>query len=160
MNDQGKGTPGWLILLFAIVVAGGALFAIFQYGFIEEESQYQELHESMGQKFAMAEVVSRPERTAQAITNGQATYNTVCVACHGANREGGVGPSLADNTWVHANNEEDLVRIVTKGIGAGETKIGAIPMPAKGGRPDLGPEQIWEILYFLSSKNPSLKQSN
>lgn len=160
MNDQGKGTPGWLILLFAVVVGGGALYAIFQHGFLGDKTQAQILRESTGRQLVQAEVSTQPERTAQAIANGKTTYSTVCAACHGMNMEGIVGPSLSDGTWLHANNEKDLVRIVTKGIGPGETKAGAIPMPAKGGRPDLSDEQIWEVLYYISSKNATLQQSN
>ena len=156
-TEQGKEIPGWLVGLFIAVLAGGAIYTIVMNGIMGNASSRETMYrESAGVKYVQAEVAVKPERTAQAIANGEATYKGVCFACHGMNMEGGVGPKLADSEWLHTNKESELVRLVTKGVSSAETLNGAVPMPAKGGRPDLTAEQVWEVVYYLSSKNPSI----
>lgn len=158
MTHSDKGIPSWIQILFYAVLALGGVYIIFTSLFLGCDSQAEMLRKSMGQKYVMAHIEKKPDRTPAAIAEGEKVYKEVCAACHGQNREGIVGPSLADNTWVHADSESALHKMVTKGFGPGELKIGQVPMPAKGGRPDLTDEQIWDVLFFLSSKNPSLKQ--
>lgn len=157
-TEQGKDLPGWLVALFIVVLAGGALYAVVVGGLMGGSSKEAMYRESAGIKYEQAVVEVKPERTATAIANGEATYKSVCFACHGMNLEGGVGPMLSDSTWLHTNKESELKRLVTKGISAAETKAGAVPMPAKGGRPDLTDGQVWEVIYYLSSKNSSIEK--
>lgn len=155
MKDQGKSTPAWASILFFVVLIAGVGYGLL---FGAGKNRYETLHDSMHKPFEVATVTVVPDRTPAAIAAGQSNYMAACLACHGANREGIVGPSLADTEWLHADKEEDLVRLIAKGIPAGQTKTGKGPMPAKGIRPDLTGEQVWEIVYFLSSKNPSIKK--
>jgi mono/diheme cytochrome c family protein len=56
-----------------------------------------------------------------------------CYACHGANAQGAVGPSLTDAEWIHSKGSfEEIVAQVTNGVPKEESKSG-IPMPPKGG---------------------------
>jgi len=57
----------------------------------------------------------------------------LCIACHGPDGKGVVGPSLSDATWLHGTGtfEEILARVV-EGVPAAISKTGVI-MPPKGG---------------------------
>lgn len=47
---------------------------------------------------------------------GKKIYTENCVACHGANGEGGVGPNFADKYWVHGGSINDLFKTIKYGV--------------------------------------------
>ncbi len=76
----------------------------------------------------------------QSIENGKSIYTTNCLACHGANGEGLIGPNFCDSNWIHGGAIEDLVRIINVGV------------PAKGMIPwdkTLTPEQILQVASYI-----------
>ena len=70
------------------------------------------------------------------IAKGKTVFTStgLCFACHGMDAKGMVGPSLVDPTWIHGKGTyPEIVKIVTTGIPAAETKLGKGAMPPKGG---------------------------
>ena len=108
------------------------------------------------QPYVLATLAVVPPRDNATITEGEKLYGQACVACHGANLEGLVGPSLADADWWHGNNEQAIYKTITGGIGAGKSKSGQI-MPPKGGAA-ITDSDVWKVLFYISSKNPSINQ--
>jgi cytochrome c oxidase cbb3-type subunit 3 len=53
---------------------------------------------------------------ATGIAAGKEIYTTNCVACHGANGEGGVGPNLTDEYWLHGGSLSDVFKLVKVGV--------------------------------------------
>lgn len=49
------------------------------------------------------------------LSNGKRTYIAYCVACHGALGEGGVGPNLTDQYWLHGGGIKDIFKTVKYG---------------------------------------------
>lgn len=47
---------------------------------------------------------------------GKEIYGAKCVACHGDRGQGGIGPNLTDEYWLHGANLVELARVVTKGV--------------------------------------------
>ena len=48
--------------------------------------------------------------------SGAALYQQNCAACHGAQREGAIGPNLADATWVKVKpNKASLAGFISSG---------------------------------------------
>ena len=41
---------------------------------------------------------------AASINKGKTIYTTNCVACHGAEGQGGIGPNFADEYWIHGGS--------------------------------------------------------
>lgn len=52
---------------------------------------------------------------AAGIAAGQVTFAKTCVPCHGAKGEGGVGPNLTDDYWLHGGNIADLFKTIKYG---------------------------------------------
>ena len=52
---------------------------------------------------------------AAGIAAGQVTFAKTCVACHGAKGEGGVGPNLTDDYWLHGGSVADLFKTIKYG---------------------------------------------
>jgi len=74
------------------------------------------------------------------LTSGRTIYDVNCVACHGANGEGLIGPNFADEYWIHGGAIGDLVHIINVGV------------PAKGMIPwdkTLTQTQILEVASFI-----------
>lgn len=53
---------------------------------------------------------------ADAPVDGLDVYTKNCVACHGANLEGGVGPNLVDATWIHGGELAQIQTTITNGV--------------------------------------------
>src|SRR5690606_8466779 len=79
------------------------------------------------------------------VSAGSSTFASTCVACHGANLEGGIGFNLADATWVHGDRPTEIMKVVSDGV----TGTG---MPPWG--PMLGPKKTAEVVAFILSKHP------
>lgn len=48
---------------------------------------------------------------------GRAKFDSTCASCHGGKGEGGIGPNLADNYWLHGNGGmAAIVHIVSDGV--------------------------------------------
>jgi len=80
------------------------------------------------------------DETGTLAINGKAIFATNCVACHGANGEGGIGPNLADRFWLHGGEIKDIFKTVKYGV------------PDKGMVPweqTLTPAQIAEVSNYI-----------
>lgn len=84
---------------------------------------------------------------AAGIAAGQVSFTKTCIACHGAKGEGGVGPNLTDDYWLHGGTINDVFKTI------------------KYGYPDKG-MQSWQATYSpiqiqeLASYVKSLKGTN
>jgi cytochrome c oxidase cbb3-type subunit 3 len=84
------------------------------------------------------------------------TYKRKCKACHGAEGQGGVGPNLADNFWIHGDGS---LAGMYKTINYGVADKG---MPAWGAT--LGKEKVYAVLKYIADfkgtkpKNPKPAQ--
>lgn len=50
------------------------------------------------------------------ILNGKGIFNANCIACHGENGEGLVGPNLTDEFWLHGGSVSDVFKVVKYGV--------------------------------------------
>jgi len=50
------------------------------------------------------------------VEKGRLVYMSNCVACHGTMGEGGVGPNLTDEYWIHGGGIKDIFKIVKYGV--------------------------------------------
>lgn len=59
--------------------------------------------------------VARP----QADLAAAARYKLYCAGCHGLKGLGGRGPDLASGRWTHGSTDDDIARIISKGVPGG-----------------------------------------
>jgi cytochrome c oxidase cbb3-type subunit 3 len=74
------------------------------------------------------------------ITRGKAVYDASCLACHGANGEGLVGPNLTDDAFVHGARPLEVMKVINEGVAAKG-------MPSWG--PVLGATKVRDVTVFL-----------
>lgn len=78
----------------------------------------------------------------QAIAKGAEIYKSNCLACHGTDAGGVVGPNLVDNYYIHGGTSEELVKVVAEGV------------PQKGmiaWKPVLGMEKVYDVSAYVFS---------
>lgn len=73
-----------------------------------------------------------------ALSDGKQIFRTICSQCHGQQGEGGVGPNLTDDYWLHGATISDIVKSVKYGY------------PSKGMVPWLGTLKEDEIISAAS----------
>ncbi len=82
------------------------------------------------------------------IAAGQKLYAQYCFTCHGSIGEGGIGPNLTDEYWIHGGSFPEVIHTIKKGV------------PVKGmiaWETQLKPDQILQVgsyAYTLIGTNP------
>lgn len=88
---------------------------------------------------------------AAAAAEGKALYDkTGCVACHGNNARGAVGPDLTDDEWLRAPSDEMIFNTIRNG------RSGTLMSPFKD---MLGDQQIWQLVTYLRDENRKHKEA-
>ena len=76
------------------------------------------------------------------VAAGKDVYATNCFPCHGQHGEGGIGPNLTDDYWIHGGKSSDIVRVISNGV------------PDKGMTswlPILGENRVVQLAAFIIS---------
>ena len=143
--------PDWWLGLFWFTIVFAFAYTI-HYHVIAKRSYPKALAAEVAEAQARWPEQQGPVRlvlTPDNVEKGRAVFTANCIACHGKNLEGGIGPNLKDDAWIHGDRAEDVVKTITEGVAAKG-------MPTWG--PILGPEKVREVAAFLASQNPSIKQ--
>lgn len=83
------------------------------------------------------------------IAKGLNVYKSNCVSCHKGKGEGGIGPNLTDEYWIHGGGMKEIYATIKNGV----PEKGMISWSAI-----LKPEEMRDVSYFIISirgTNPS-----
>jgi cytochrome c oxidase cbb3-type subunit 3 len=125
--ELGNKMPPWLQFIFYVTILFAVIYApyyLLGYGKTMDEKYQDEL--------AIAEL-ERAERMKNSLNNvdennvqlvqtgdvlnaGKETFVQFCVACHGNGGEGGVGPNLTDDYWIHGGSINDIFKTIKYGV--------------------------------------------
>jgi cytochrome c oxidase cbb3-type subunit 3 len=73
---------------------------------------------------------------------GQKIFESTCFACHGKAGEGGVGPNLTDEYWLHGGSIQDVFKTI---------KYGWPDKGMKSWKDDFSPSQIAQLASYVRS---------
>jgi len=73
---------------------------------------------------------------------GKQVFQSTCFACHGKQGEGGVGPNLTDDYWLHGGGIADVFKTI---------KYGWADKGMKSWKDDFSPMQIAQIASYVKS---------
>ncbi len=150
--------PAWFMWLFygTIIFAVGYLlnYHVFHTGQLQYDEYKTEMAQAdIAKKIYLSKAANQvDENTVKlvhdpaVIAAGQAIFKQNCVACHGPNAQGNVGPNLTDDYWLHGGKINDLFKTVKYGV---LTK--GMPTWEK----VLSPKQISDVVNFVKSLNGS-----
>lgn len=99
---------------------------------------------------AMAETLVNPlPSDPEVIAAGRKLFHrTGCIACHGTNARGAVGPDLTDDEWLRKPSDEMIFNTIHNG------RSGTAMSGFSG---DITDEQIWQIITWLKDENRKRK---
>ncbi|AKU92986.1 cbb3-type cytochrome c oxidase N-terminal domain-containing protein [Vulgatibacter incomptus] len=143
----------WLATLFITIVFA---FGYWMYYHVLGSGPLQmaEYHAEMDAASAKAATLaaSRGEATDESLlafskdpavtAAGAAVFGQSCSACHGASGEGGIGPNLTDDHWIHGGKPTEILKVIREGVAAKG-------MPSWG--PMLGAEKTEQLAAFVVS---------
>jgi len=153
--------PAWFMYLFYITIVFAACYLLNYHVFHIGQTQYEEYKTEMAEadaahKLYLSKAANQvDENTVKlvhdpaVIAAGQTVFKTNCVPCHGDHAQGGVGPNLTDDYWLHGDKINDLFKTVKYGV---LTK--GMPTWEK----VLSPKQIADVVNYVKSlhgTNPS-----
>jgi mono/diheme cytochrome c family protein len=101
---------------------------------------------------------------AAAMAAGAQLYATrSCAACHGVDGNGGMGPSLRNDTWIYGNDDALLFELVRSGSVAFRAR-GHARLAQEAQRGDMPPlagavdeDELWKILAWLKHRDLSME---
>lgn len=147
----------WLIILFGVIG-----FSIIYWVVIDDrrfEGGINPALEAKLEEIATKKLASSIDVTNDAlfwdmadnptfVSAGQATFEANCVACHGAELQGGIGFNLVDDEWIHGSKPSEIYVSVSEGF---------LDKGMQAWEPLLGQKRIAEVVAYVLSKNPGLR---
>ncbi len=147
IDEYDNPLPDWWLGLFWLTIIWSLGYVVW-YHYTGDRSQAARFEAEMvaAQQRWPAQAAGGGEFaiTPEAVQAGEAIYAANCVACHGADLGGGIGPSFLDDEWIHGSDPDTVLRVITEGV----TEKG---MLAWG--PILGPEKINQVAAYVLSVN-------
>jgi len=146
--------PAWFNGLFygsmAFAVVYLLVYQVFNWGPSQEQEYDREMAEAdkVRQEWLAQSANSVDEHTVvvdanpETIAAGQAIFTQNCTACHGGVGEGGIGPNLTDEYWLHGGEIRDIFKTVKYGV----LDKGMVPWEQ-----NLTPAQIAEVCNYIVS---------
>ncbi|MFN5422324.1 MAG: cbb3-type cytochrome c oxidase N-terminal domain-containing protein [bacterium] len=139
IRELDNALPPWWKYGFYVTIVVGVIYLFLFHVTGTGKNPEQEYAAEMTEAQKMEEAYKAKTKTmvdennitmadADGIAAGKALYTQSCVACHGANGEGGIGPNLTDNYWIHGGSLNKIYQTI---------KIG---YPEKG-------MQSWQSMY-------------
>ncbi|MEJ5054021.1 cbb3-type cytochrome c oxidase N-terminal domain-containing protein [Sphingobacterium sp. MYb382] len=142
--------PVWFNALFYSTVAFAVVYLlvyhVFGWGLNQDQEYVQEIARAeVAKKAYLAQAANLIDENsvkidASLIGEGKSIFVANCVVCHGNNGEGGIGPNLTDQYWLHGGEIKDVFTVIKYGV------------PDKGMVPweqTLSPGQIAEVANYI-----------
>ncbi|ARK09783.1 cbb3-type cytochrome c oxidase N-terminal domain-containing protein [Fibrella sp. ES10-3-2-2] len=147
-------TPPWFMYLFYSTIAFGLVYLFLFHIVGSSDLQIAEYdkevaiadvqHEAYIKRVAgsINENTVAFVKDAKSIDDGKTLFTQYCVACHGNAGQGGVGPNLTDDYWLHGGSVQKVFHTITEGV------------PEKGmmsWKKQLNPLQVQHVASFILS---------
>ena len=122
--------PPWLQYIFVVSVVTAVLYIlvyhVYNIGKLPLEEYATELQRADDQKAKMLltagssidESSAKLLIDASSLAAGKTIFIARCAACHGQLGEGGVGPNLTDDYWLHGGSINEVFKVVKYGVPA------------------------------------------
>ena len=125
IQEYDNDLPRWWKALFIITIIFGLVYVAYRnlgYSPDTEAALQHELKEIQAKQASTTSTVTSAE-TLLAFTKdpnhlaaGKAVFQTKCVACHGPEGQGLVGPNLTDNFWIHGGKISEIQHTIINGV--------------------------------------------
>jgi cytochrome c oxidase cbb3-type subunit 3 len=119
--------PWWVNMFYVTILFSVAYLGYYHFGGggklqldeYKEEMKAGEVQKAMAADKA-ANAVNENNvvalKDAPALETGHKIFIEKCAACHGQKGEGGVGPNMTDDYWLHGGSIKDVFRTIVNGV--------------------------------------------
>jgi cytochrome c oxidase cbb3-type subunit III len=127
IRELDNNLPPWWVYMFYVTIVFGIVYLIY-FNFASGPSQLDEYNKELEvasiQKTEMLKKAASnvDETTVIALLDpadlakGKSSFITKCAACHGQLGEGGVGPNLTDDYWIHGGSISSIFKTIKYGV--------------------------------------------
>ena len=122
-EEDNKLPAWWLGILFVSIAFAFAYWFVFEttHAVPSTREEYTVQAAEQAKKLAEQNPASDEALLAlahqpAALEDGKKTFSTICIACHGPDGRGTVGPNLTDKFWIHGGKPTNLFAAVTSGF--------------------------------------------
>ncbi|MEC3881316.1 cbb3-type cytochrome c oxidase N-terminal domain-containing protein [Parapedobacter sp. 10938] len=146
--------PAWFNGMFyaslAFAVVYLCVYHVFGWGATQEEEYAREMaHAEQARQEWLSQAANNIDENTvtvdlrqETVAAGHAIFTQNCAACHGGMGEGGIGPNLTDDHWLHGGEVQDVFRVIKYGV----LDKGMVPWEQS-----LTPAQIAEVSNYIVS---------
>ncbi len=154
IKELDNSLPPWWIYGFYLTIVFAVLYLLNYHVIGSGKLQIAEYEEQLADaeqakaerlKSAAAQVDENTVTLATAeaeLASGKKIYDEKCVVCHGKLGEGGVGPNMTDDYWIHGGSINDVFKVIKYGV------------PQKGmisWQTQLKPTEIQEVASYIKT---------
>jgi cytochrome c oxidase cbb3-type subunit 3 len=120
--------PPWWLAMFYVTIAWSVVYLVYFHVLgkgalqLDEYKAEMEIAELQREEYLKKAADKVNESTVTALiadadlAKGKQIYTANCVACHGGAGEGGVGPNLTDNYWLHGGGIKNVFKVIKYGV--------------------------------------------
>jgi len=128
IRELDNSLPPWWVYMFYITIGFAVVYMTYYHftdmGLSQQEQYEMEMEEAQEriQAYLSRQTAQVDETNVEMIEDesqlamGKTLYETNCVACHGIMGEGGVGPNLTDEYWIHGGTIKDVFKTIKYGV--------------------------------------------
>ncbi len=113
--------PKWWVQLFLICVVFAVVYTplVHVFNLLPKDYLASDIAQAaMVAEQREAELVASGFYDKDPVAAGKKYFGTFCVSCHGTYGEGGIGPNLTDNYWIHGPEEINITTTIMNGVAA------------------------------------------
>ncbi len=128
IRELDNSLPPWWVALFVITIVFSGIYMVYYHwggpGPSSDEEYAIEVEKAqVAVEAYLAKQANNVDETnvialtdADAISQGKTIWDANCLVCHGAGGEGGVGPNMADEYWLHGGTINDIFKTIKYGV--------------------------------------------
>lgn len=128
IRELDNSLPPWWIAMFVLTIIFAGIYMIYYHwggsGPSSAEEYTMEVEKAQANIEAyLAKQANKVDETnvtaltdESAVSLGKTIWDANCVACHGANGEGGVGPNMTDDYWLHGAGIQNIFKTIKYGV--------------------------------------------
>ncbi len=127
IRELDNSLPPWWVYMFYVTIAFAVVYLIY-FNYAGGPSQKMEYENAMAEaQLQKTEMLKKNAANidensvvvltdAALVAKGKSAFVTKCAACHGQNGEGGVGPNLTDDYWIHGGGIKNVFKTIKYGV--------------------------------------------
>lgn len=128
IRELDNSLPPWWVAMFYITIGFAVVYMVYYHFGGNGPSQAEEYEMAVAKAEASVEAYLSQqanlvdETNAELLTDeeslalGKTVFDANCAACHGMMGEGGVGPNMTDEYWIHGGGVQNVFKTIKYGV--------------------------------------------